>query len=103
MTQKKSRVEELIKEASTVQNESLKTALEAHAKEEEAKQSKQLLQQFTRAKHYIDSAVQNLQDIRKQEKVAKAKVIALDAALEQFKKDGDYHKLSIVYDKYYYL
>jgi uncharacterized protein involved in exopolysaccharide biosynthesis len=99
MTQKKDRVEELLKQAETTKHKALKSALERHAEEEQKYQERRLVQQFGQATDYLEEVVDRLKEIRKQEKAAKADVLVVDKAFEQFKTDGDFDKFRIAIAK----
>lgn len=99
---KKTRVELLVEQANNTPNAALKSALTQHAEEEKEKEAKRLLKEFTTGSKTLDQAVQNLIEVRKQEKEKKAQVVAIDSALEQFKKDADYTAFTIACNKVSY-
>ena len=84
------RIEELIKQAETVKQESLKKALERHIEAEQKKEEELLLSQFQQASRVLDIQVDKLRRARAVAKQYEKSVKNTDAALEQFKKDGNY-------------
>lgn len=88
---KKNRIDQLIEEQSTVSNAALKNALTRQIEEETKASEERLLKQFNDAKKLLNNEVINLRAIRSAEKRAVKSVKAVDAAYEQFKKDGDYN------------
>jgi uncharacterized protein YbgA (DUF1722 family) len=91
----KNRIQELIQQSKTVKNDSLKSALEKHIEEEKKKEEEQLLEQFKAGSKLLSAAIRELKEMRRHEKAAKARVIAIDNAFEQFKINGDFNAFKI--------
>ena len=96
---KKDRVKILIAAAESTSHKALANALAKHAEVEALKEENKLLVQFKAASTTLAIAVEALIAVRKDEKSIKARVTSMDAALEQFKIDGDYEVLRASYKK----
>jgi len=90
MAEKKDRIEQLLKQAETTSNKALKNAIEKHAVNEQLLEEERLLQQFKRASETLQNQVDNLVNVRKEEKRIREQVKIVDAALEKFKSTGDF-------------
>lgn len=86
------RVDELVNELETIENDSLKRAVERQIEEEKKAQEEDLLNKLRRGKRIITEQVDILRGIRKREQEQAARVKRIDASFTQFKKDGDWDK-----------
>jgi hypothetical protein len=84
------RVNQLIAEMETVSSDALKNALQRQLELEQKAQEEELLEQFNKAKSYVNLKVQNLRQIREIEKAAVKAVKKADAAYSKFKETGDF-------------
>lgn len=98
---KKSTIEELMKkyDTSKVENAALAAAIKQQQEENAKKQAKQLIEHLNHIDSIMEESVNALRNLRKTEQKAKAKVLAIDAAREQFLKDGDWEKFTEAYHK----
>jgi hypothetical protein len=96
---KKDRVDELLEQLQTVESDVLKEALEEELKEARNRRKEQIKAQFEQGRVILEVAVNKLRLIRKSEEEQKKKVIALDTAFTQFKKDGDWNAFIRAYHK----
>ena len=75
--------------AETISAPALLAAVEKHEKERQAAEAERALRFFTEGQSQIAASVQRLRDLRKKEEKEKKTLLALNAAMEAFKKDGD--------------
>lgn len=73
----------------TIGAPALRAAMEKHNKEREAVEAERAFTFFTQGQNAINESVQRLRELRKKEEKEKKSLIALNAAMEEFKKDGD--------------
>ena len=89
-------VEKLVMvDTSVISTAAIKTAAEEIAKETSAQQVANAKRCLQFADEMISSAVANLREARKAEKVAKERVNKLVAAREEFVKTGDWNKYEL--------
>lgn len=75
--------------AETIAAPALRAAIEKHNKEKAEAEAERALRFFTAGQSQIAASVQRLRDLRKKEEKEKKTLLALNAAMEAFKKDGD--------------
>lgn len=75
-----------------IQAPALKAALAQHKKEKAEAEAQRALRLLTSAQTEIESSVSELRAIRKTEERKRKVILALNAAMETFMKDGDVEK-----------
>lgn len=98
MEKDKSRINQLLA-SSTVTNEALKAALKKHEETQAAILEKNLLAQFNIIVEILNESVSKLRNVRQMEKIARKRVLTVDAAFETFKQDGDFEKFQKTVEK----
>ena len=99
MEKDKSRIDQLLA-STTVTNEALKNALRKHEEAQAAILEKNLLAQFNTIVAILNESVNKLREIRRIEKSARKRVLAIDSAFLTFKKDGDFEKFQKTVEKF---
>lgn len=97
---KKTRLQQIISDSTSVEADTLKTAFEEFEKEKKEQKGKEILRNLQNAQQTLNNAVRILQEVRKKEKVAKKRVLAIDNAMIQYSKDADEKALSKVINGY---
>lgn len=82
------RIERQLKARESVQNETLKAALEEHKREQERAEQKRLLEFFDKLEGVTGTAVECLQVKRKEAREARDKLAKINEVVDQFTKDG---------------
>lgn len=77
----------------------IKAALKQKQKEESERQQREVLIQLKEIDEKLDTQVKQLRDLRKKEKLQKARVLAINEAKEQFMRDADYDAFLKVWRK----
>jgi hypothetical protein len=73
----------------TITAPALRAAMEKHNKEREEAEAERAFTFFTQGQNAINESVERLRMLRKKEEKEKKSLIALNTAMEEFKKDGD--------------
>ena len=82
----------LLEHSDTIQAPALRAAAEKFKKQQEDAAAERAFEMFQAIQRNIADGVNRLRNIRKQEEKEKNSVLALNAAMEAFKKDGDIEK-----------
>lgn len=99
MPKTKDKVEELIKQKSTISNKALKAALTKREKQLEEEQSERILDQLNTIGRNMDRQVEAIRKIRKTENEFKNGIKKLNDAEQEFKKTADYETYKKVADQ----
>jgi hypothetical protein len=96
MGQKQSTIDALIAGQTPTSN-AIAAATAKYAAQQEEKQADQIIQHLQTIDRVMDEQVSNLRILRAREKAQAKKVLALNAAKEQYLKDADWDKFMKVY------